>query len=183
MALVSALIMLVMLSLMAISLSMDSSMNVRIAGYQRLKARSFGFAEAGLMASADLLEDNIYERGWDNAGPPYANFEYPNLSGDYSDTIQIIGDGVFYMDDNPGTDGEGVPVMEMTGEIKAVVVVQRLAARLATGGALQVSAGYEGVGKGQAGGGVQLLYNICSIGCEANGTSTELAMHYRVVTK
>ncbi|MCK4839031.1 MAG: hypothetical protein KAS94_09500, partial [Desulfobulbaceae bacterium] len=55
MALVSALMMLVILSLMAIGLSMDSSMNVRIAGYQRLKAMSFGYAESGLMASADIL--------------------------------------------------------------------------------------------------------------------------------
>lgn len=181
MALISALVMLVMLSLMAIGLSMDSSMNVRIAGYQRLKAMSFGFAESGLMASSDILRDNIYDAGWDNSsGVPQ---QYPNLSGDYpaGGTVNILGDGVFYMSKNPGTDGEGVPVIQMTGAIQAGVVVQNIATKLAVGGALQVSAGYEGRGKSQGSGGTHLLYNICSIGCEANGTATELAMHYRVV--
>ena len=182
-ALVSSLLMLVILSLMAISLSMDSSMNVRIAGFQRLKARSFGFAESGLFASTDLLEDNIYEAGWDNAGPPYVPFEYPNLSGNYVGALNILGDGVFYMADNPGTDGEGDTVMTMTGDIQANVVVQRLIAKTATGGALQVAAGYAGIGKSQAAGGTHILYNIRSTGIEQNGTVSEVAMHYRVVTK
>jgi hypothetical protein len=179
MALVSALLMLLVLSLMAIALSMDSSMNVRIAGYERLKARSYGFAEAGLLASTDLLEDNIYEAGWDDTVP----FQYPNLSDDYSGELDILGNGVFYMDENPGTCGEGDPVMRMTEEIQADVVVQRLIAKTATGGALQVAAGYSGIGKSQAAGGTHILYNIRSIGTEINGTVTELAMHYRVVTK
>jgi hypothetical protein len=180
MALVSALLMLLVLSLMAIALSMDSSMNVRIAGYQRLKAQSFSFADSGLRASTDLLEDNIYEVGWDNAVP----FQYPNLTnyappGD----IQIVDDGVFYMDDNPGTCGEGDTTMRMTGVIQADVAVQRLIAKTATGGALQVAAGYAGIGKSQAAGGTHILYNLRSTGVEDNGTCTEVAMHYRVVTR
>ncbi len=184
MALVSALLMLVVLSLMAIALSMDSSMNVRIAGYERLKARSFGFAESGLMASTDLLEDNIHEAGWDEALP----FEYPNLSSLYTgdsdgNKIDIVGSsGVFYLEANPGDCGEGDPVMEMRGDIEADVVVQRLIAKVATGGAMQVAAGYEGVGKSLGAGGAHILYNIRAVGMEANDTATELAMHYRVVT-
>lgn len=177
MALISALLMLVTLSLMAIGLSMDSSMNVRIAGYQRLKAMSFGFAESGLMASADILMDNIYEKGWDDA----PGFPYPHLSPLYPGTINIVGNGVFYMDPNLGTDGEGVPVIRMTGAIEAEVVVQNLIAKPGTGGALQVSAGYEGRGKSLGSGGANLLYNIRSTGIAANGAATELAMHYRVV--
>ena len=184
MALVSALLMLVTLSLMAIALSMDSSMNVRIAGYQRLKASACGYAESGLYASADILEDNIYEAGWDAAVP----FQYPNLSPEYAGDadgkkIDIVDDGAFYMSDNPGDDGEGDTTMRMRGDIEADVVVQKLMAKLATGGALQVSAGYEGVGKGQGSGGTHLLYNIRSTGIEAKGTVAELAMHYRVIIK
>lgn len=184
MALVSALLMLVVLSLMAIGLSMDSSMNVRIAGYQRLKARSFGFADSGLMASTDLLEDNIYEAGWDASA--VGGITYPNLSADYgpSGTIMIMQDqGTFYMSENPGTCGEGNTTMTMTGDIQANVAVQKVVAKAATGGALQVAAGYAGIGKSQAGGGTHILYNIRSTGVEANGTCTVVAMHYRVVTK
>jgi hypothetical protein len=179
MALVSALLMLLVLSLMAIALSMDSSMNVRIAGYQRLKARSFSFADSGLRAATDLLEDNIYEVGWDSVVFP---FPYPNLLN-YAGNMQIVDNGVFYMDDNPGTCGEGATTIQMTGEIQADVAVQRLIAKTATGGALQVAAGYAGIGKSQAAGGTHILYNLRSTGVEDNGTCTEVAMHYRVVTR
>ena len=187
-ALVSALLMLVVLSLMAVGLSMDTSMNVRIAGYQRLKARSFGFAESGLMASSDLLEDNIYEAGWDASG---GDIDYPNLSGEYVGSLQIMQDqGGFYMEDNPGSDGEGDTTIRMSvdpdtneADIIADIAIQKLVAKTATGGALQVAAGYAGIGKSQAAGGTHILYNIRSTGIEVNGTVTEVAMHYRVVTK
>jgi Tfp pilus assembly protein PilX len=179
--LVSALMMLVVLSLMAVGLSMDSSMNVRIAGYQRLKARSFGFAESALRASSDILEDNIYEAGWpDSAAAPY-----PNLSDDYAGGTVMIqpGHGAFYMNDNPGTCGEGAMTLAMTGDIQANVAVQKLVAKTATGGALQVAAGYSGIGKSGAAGGTHILYNIRATGLEQNDTVSEVAMHYRVVTK
>jgi hypothetical protein len=180
-ALVSALLMLLVLSLMAFALSMDSTMNVRIAGFQRLKARSFGFADSGLMASSDLLEDNIYEAGWDASGGDIA---YPNLSGDYVGTLLIKKDqGTFYLMDNPGDDGEGETTMAMTGDIQANVAIQKLVSKFATGGALQVAAGYSGVGKSLAAGGTHILYNIHSTGVEQDGTSSDVAMHYRVVTK
>lgn len=181
-ALVSALMMLVVLSLMAIGLSMDTSMNVRIAGFQRLKARSFGYAESALRASSDILEDNIYEAGWpDSVAAPY-----PNLSADYTSpgTVMIMpGQGAFYMNDNPGTCGEGDTTLAMTGDIQANVAVQKLVAKTATGGALQVAAGYSGIGKSGAAGGTHILYNIRTTGFEQNDTVSEVAMHYRVVTK
>lgn len=180
-ALVSALMMLVVLSLMAIGLSMDTSMNVRIAGFQRLKARSFGYAESALRASSDILEDNIYEAGWpDSTAAPY-----PNLSANYADGTVMIqpGQGSFYMNDNPGTCGEGDTTLAMTGDIWANVAVQKLVAKTATGGALQVAAGYSGIGKSGAAGGTHILYNIQATGLEQNDTVSEVAMHYRVVTK
>ncbi|MFO7606919.1 MAG: PilX N-terminal domain-containing pilus assembly protein [Desulfurivibrionaceae bacterium] len=181
-ALISSLLLLVVLSLMAIGLSMDSSMNVRIAGYQRLKARSFGYAESGLLASADLLEDNIYESGWDASG---GDLGYPNLNtGLYTGTVKIKqGFGAFYMENNPGDCGEGETTMEMRGDIEADIASQRLIAKLATGGAIQVAAGYAGVGKSLGAGGAHVLYNIRATGIEKNSTRSELAMHYRVVTK
>jgi len=181
--LISSLLLLLVLSLMAIGLSMDSSMNVRIAGYQRLKARSFGYAESALMTTGDILEDNIYDAGWDDAVP----FEYPNLSPGYTgngvEKVEIVNDGAFYMAPNQGTDGEGDTMIEMRGVIEADVVTQRLMAKPGTGAALQVAAGYAGIGKSLAGGGAHILYNVRATGIESNGTKTELAMHYRVVTK
>jgi len=172
MALISALLLLLVVSLMAVGVSMDTSMSVRIAGYQRFKARSFGFAESGVMAATDILEDNIHDAG------SWALGSYPNLSGDYNGTLAIRDSGKFYMNANK----DAKTVMEMTGDIQADIVVQRLVAIQAEGGAIQMAAGYAGLGKGAGAGGANLIYNIMSTGSDSAQSRTDLALHYRHVT-
>ena len=82
MAMVSALLLLLIVSLMAVGVSMDTSMDVRLAAYQRFKARSLGFAESGIMAATDILEENIFAIGWPNPSSPNP-FSFPNLSPNY----------------------------------------------------------------------------------------------------
>lgn len=174
MALISALLLLLVISLLAVGLSMDTSMDVRLAGYQRVKARSFGFAESGLMASADILETNFFDSGWDNDIP----FEFPGLSDQYVGTLNIVNDGDFYMQEN--IDGE--TTMVMTGDINAEVIVQSLGSQFALGAALQSHAGYAGIGKGAGGGGgLHRLYNIEATGTDADNVRSTVAMTYRVV--
>lgn len=178
-ALVSALLLLLIVSLMAVGISMDTSMDVRIAGYQRFKARSFGFAESAVVAATDILEDNIHEAGWSTAVP----FIYPNISADYDSgnggTIQIMNDGVFYMDANELEN----TVLRMTGDIAATVVTQRLVTKKSKGGALQMAAGYAGLGKGAGAGGAHIIYNIMATGSDSDQSRTDLALHFRHVTK
>ncbi len=183
MALISALLLLLVVSLMAVSVSMDTSMDVRIAAYQRFKARSFGAAESGAMAATDILEDNIYDAGWDNPTPPNP-FVYPNLSAAYDDvvaggSIQIEQDGVFYMDKNTAENR----IMQFTGEIAADIITQRVGSKLAKGGAIQMAAGYAGMGKGMGGGGVQVVYNLLSSGFDSGQAESDLGVHFRHVTK
>lgn len=183
MALISALLLLLVVSLMAVGVSMDTSMDVRIAAYQRFKARSFGFAESAGMAATDILEDNIYDAGWDNPSPPSA-FTYPNLSVEYDDvdptsTIDILQDGVFYMDENTGES----QIMNFNGEIDADIITQRIVSKLAKGGAIQVAAGYAGVGKGMGGGGAHVIYNFIASGVDSDQAETDIGIHFRHVTK
>jgi Tfp pilus assembly protein PilX len=169
MALISALLLLMIVSLMAVGMSTDTSMDVRIAGYEKFKAVSFGNAEAALNTGSEVLEDNIYEAGWTL---PTA---YPNLSALYTGNIAIVNNGSFYMDSNFA----GNEVMGMTGDIEAEVVVQRLLSKLAEGGATQMAAGYEMLGKGAAGGGIHIFYNFEAEGTGADQALTKLGMHYR----
>lgn len=186
MALISALLLLLVISLLAVGLSMDSSMDVRGAAYQRFKARAFGSAESGLMAATDILEENAFVGGWTNPDPPNA-FTFPNLSDQYDDihpgTIDILQDGAMYMAKNPDMD----PIMEMTGDIEARIVTQYITSALAYGGAIQVAAGYGGSGKGVGGGGGHIIYNVEATGRDAafgaEQASTNLALNYRYVTK
>jgi Tfp pilus assembly protein PilX len=174
MVLVSALLLLLIVSFMAVGMSTDTSMDVRIAGYQKFKAVSFGNAESALNEGSEVLEDNIYEAGWT------LPTGYPNLSGQYNGTITIINDGSFYMNSNLGA--SPLQFITMTGDIQAGVVVQRLLSKLAEGGATQMAAGYEMLGKGAAGGGVHVLYNFEANGTGADQALTDLGMHYRHAT-
>ena len=180
MALISALLLLLVVSLLAVGLSMDSSMDVRLAAYQKFKARAFGFAESGLMAGADILESNVADSGWDPPSP----FEFPHLSDDYVGTLLIDPDdsgvtGTFYLDKNPNEN----TTMAMTGDINADVITQNVVSKITSGSAMQVAAGYAGVGKGLGGGGAQVIFNIESTGTDAVNAAATVAMDYRMVTK
>jgi Tfp pilus assembly protein PilX len=179
MALISALLLLLVVSLLAVGLSMDSSMDVRLAAYQKFRARAFGFAESGLMAGADILESNTADAGWDDAPP----FEFPHLSNQYVGTLDILAnglaDGTFYLDENPN---ESV-TLEMTGDIESDVIIQKVVSQINEGAAMQVAAGYAGVGKGLGGGGAKVIYNIESSGFDANNARSSVAMNYRMITK
>jgi Tfp pilus assembly protein PilX len=176
MVLVSALLLLLIVSFMAVGMSTDTSMDVRIAGYQKYKAVSFGYAESAVNAGTEILEDNIYEAGWSGT-----DFPYPNLSDQYDpdDGITIVGstNGDFYMDSNLGRN----QTLKMIGDIEAGVVVQRIVSKLG-GGAIQMAAGYEMLGKGAAGGGIHVIYNLEAEGIGAGQARSDVGMHYRHVT-
>ncbi len=174
MALISALLLIMIVSLMAVGISSDTSMDVRIAGYQKFKAVSFGYAESGSSAATEILEENIFDAGWPGG---IMSFSYPLLSGRYNGTV-TIDDGDFYMKANPSNNR----VVNMTGDIKADIIIQRLLSMLATGGAIQMSAGYEGVGKGAGAGGVHVIYDIETLGRGSDSAESLLGQHYRYVT-
>ena len=179
MVLISALLLLMIVSFMAVGMSTDTSMDVRIAGYQKYKAVSFGYAESAVNAGTEILEDNIYESGWSGT-----DFPYPNLSGQYvpAGGITILGstNGSFYLNDNLGP--TPTRTLAMTGDIQAGVVVQRLVTKPGPGGASQMAAGYEMLGKGAAGGGIHVIYNLEAEGTGAGQARSDVGMHYRHVT-
>ena len=176
MALISALLLIMIVSLMAVGISSDTSMDVRIAGYQKFKAVSFGYAESGSSAATEILEENIFDAGWPGG---ITSFSYPLLSGSYNGTVTIC-DGDFYMKATPTPPCNNV--ISMAGDIDADIIIQRLLSMLATGGAIQMAAGYEGVGKGAGAGGVHVIYDIETRGYGSDSAESLLGQHYRYVT-
>ena len=174
MALISALLLIMIVSLMAVGISSDTSMDVRIAGYQKFKAISFGYAESGSNAATEILEENIFDTGWSSGGGAFA---YPHKSASYTGDI-TINDGDFCLNANAANN----TVIEMTGDIVADIIIQRLLSMLATGGAIQQAAGYEGLGKGAGGGGVHVIYNFETRGQGSESAETLVGQHYRYVT-
>ena len=172
MALVAVLLILMAVALMGIGLSSDTSLNVRIAGFRKFKLVSFGSAESSLYATTDVLEDNIDDGGWAANDNPY-----PYTSADFTGTLGSSIDvttGDFYM--NTGA-------VEYTGVINSTVTVSKEDSLLGEGQAIQMAAGYEGVGKGAGGGGVHIIYSMLGTGQGTSTITTTLGLDYRHVTK
>jgi len=180
MALISALLLLLVISLLAVGLSMDSSMDVRGAAYQRFKARAFGASESALMAASDILDENCLVDDaalWDVDAP----FKFPRQSDQYVGVINMLQRGGMYLDKNPT---EAV-TMQMTGDIEAEIRTQYVDSVKGVGGGLTIADGYAGAGKTASEGGTYVIYNIESRGRDgAQGTeqaTVDLAMNYRHV--
>jgi len=172
MALVAVLLILMAVALMGVGLSADSSMDVRIAGYQKYKAVSFGFAESSLYATTDVLEANNEDGGWAND-----NIAYPHISNVYATTLGstiLVVNRELYL-----TGGD----VEYGGLIRSSVAVTYEETRLGEGEAIQMAAGYEGVGKGAGGGGVHVIYDMIADGVGVENITTRLGIGYRHVTK
>lgn len=172
MALIAVLMILMAVALMGIGLSSDTSINIRIAGYEKYKLISFGSSESSLYATTDVLEDNIMDAGW-----PNNNIDYPYTSATFSGTLGSsisVDQGDFYM-----STGNVV----YTGVIDSTVTVRNQGSILGDGQAIQMAAGYEGVGKASGGGGVHVIYGMTGIGKGSADIKTALGLDYRHLTK
>ena len=142
--LVVALIMLVLLTIIGISASTTSTIEVRIAGNEKFHKMAFYAADGGTEAGAELLEQNIEDRGWsDNSTIGSANIIngdfWANMQEPASDDAQI-----------PNV-GDGQVNLRFNGD-----------SELSTSGAIQLISGYEGKGKGAGASGAHLVHNIRS---------------------
>lgn len=190
MALISALMLILVISLTAVGVSTDTSMNVRVASYQRFKARATAKADAGAVGSLAVLLDNE-EKAWAQAKGQ--EIPYPKLSKDYNGTITLLPPrdvdgcmgtadalkylGLVSLNKNPGQ----FPTMKITGDLESDITTQYIGSRSNEGSSLIMAAGYEGVGKSAAGGGVTIVYSVYSEGKDATGARTKTGLYYGIV--
>jgi hypothetical protein len=163
----------IVISLLAVAgilSSQTSTMETRIARNDRLHKLSFYEAEGGAEASTELLEQNIEQRGFcaglganqvcqvvgmsmDTAvsdDPSLKFYMNTALGGTVKPTSAAAGRDVYIQ---KGADATTPPITNILigGDTE-----------LSTGGAIQMIAGYEGKGKGAAGGGAWIIYDIRS---------------------
>ena len=171
-ALVVALLMLVILTLIGISASTTTTFELQISGNDKLYKMAFYQADGGTEAGAELIEQNIEERDWnkvDGSGDldpatgtaidpynPYyrGNVEVvtpnPYLNTDPVDPIpsDTNRDAVIPADTPPGSTAPHTNIRMGGNSV------------LSTGSAVLLASGYEGMGKGAGGGGVWIVYNV-----------------------
>jgi len=183
-ALVVALLMLVVLTLIGISATTTTTFELQIAGNDKLYKQAFYAADGATEMGGELIEQNIEDRDWDfgadgvtaiSPSNPLARgnvrLESPNpymnrepMDGIPTDTNR---DAVY-----PRTAINSDPHTN----IKAVGNTT-----LSTGSAVQLIAGYEGKGKGAAGGGAWITYDVRAERRDVRDTEVRIRLGWRHV--
>ena len=171
--LITSLMMLTVLMIIGIAATNTTDVELQIAGNDKADKMTFYAADAGNELSKELIELTVYERGWKNeAGttktigsvtiqnkdfwlnPDLTTVEVPTSTN--RDADLVFGDGNSYL--RMGTNSQ-----------------------LSSGGAIQMAAGYEGIGKGAAGGGAWLIYDVRSRHEGVNNSQEQIRGQWRHV--
>ena len=128
---------------------------------------AFYAADGAGEAGKELIEQGIDERGWPTLAP--IDGSDPEYDGD-TPRYKLQGTYVVNRDFYKNPDlGNAVPGLDDSVPERDAYLLQgggdtslRMGAnsRLSSGGAIQMVSGYEGIGKGSAGGGAWLIYDI-----------------------
>ncbi len=151
-----ALILLLVLTLSAVTAMRSSSVDLKIVSNSLLREQAFQISEDTRLAAGGLVDDHTTYREWSSV----------TLPAGY--TIQDP-TGILYDNNNaePGDYSTGTEDLTyqhpVLGEQTARLYVSRLASELAGGTAIGIGEGYTGLGRGVAGGGGYLYYDIRSL--------------------
>jgi hypothetical protein len=172
---VLALIMLALLTLLGISAIMTSSIEVQIAGNDDRHKKAIYEADGGTEVGFEMLEQNIAcPGGFDFSGDDHLDIgtdvrvytkdfwlQESEPTGDYPlDSERDI--RIYSTDTGPHTN------LSIYG-----------ATQLSTGSAIQMSAGYEGKGKGAGAGGAYIVYRVYSQHLGIANSQAEIMSQWR----
>ncbi len=138
--LIVALLMLILLTVIGISASTISSVEIQVAGNDMFYKTAFYAADGGTEAGSELLEKNIDSRGFTTSTIGSATISNPNF---WSQTQA------------PATNDATLALS--VGSVGLKIWGN---STLSTGGAIQLVAGYEGKGKGAGGSGAYMVHDI-----------------------
>jgi Tfp pilus assembly protein PilX len=157
---IAALLILAVLTIIGISSISTSNIEVQIATNDKVHKMAFYAADGGTELGTELLELNI---------ACASGFTTDNLA--VTDDVTVV-DRVFWMQNDEPKDGSNNVIPYPSNTERDVLINNAAgtntnlsiygATALGVGGAIEMAAGYEGKGKGAAGGGVSLLYQIFS---------------------
>jgi len=196
MALVVCLMIMVVMALIATGVTTNSTVEIKISGNQRNKAVSFNNADVGTGITPEIIEQNIEAAFWNNSDNGWDATHTPNEAYLFL-TADNDGDGTndltIFVNEDPNLSNEhkiafaaiDTPLtraVEIAGEVNTGVDVDKNGG-LAAGNAIQMAAGYEGVGKGAGAGGYHAYYLCESSGSSGNNTTTAAEIYYRHVSK
>lgn len=205
-ALVVALLMLVVLTLLGIAATSTSTVELQISGNDKMYKTSFYAADAATEMTGELLEQNIETRNWLNRQTE-GSVAVWRITKESGGTIVEFADGNLFMnredDKIPGYTTQDVPVIPSDDNYDAIFPLNAAYTppsnwslntsaphtnikvvgntTLSTGSAVQLIAGYEGKGKGAAGGGAWITYDIRAERRDVRNTAVTVRLGWRHV--
>jgi len=175
-ALVIALMLLSVMSLLGASALLTTDVETKIAGNTKIGRTAFFAADGIGQATAGIIEDCITDVGWAN--------DYPYGSGAITVTVKD-GDFAFEtkdldddVDGDPENDRTTDPDIEFSAPMAGTVDVDKGPTVPVAGSSTIAAAGYEGAGKGAAGGGLKTVYHIRTRGLFGSRAMSLLFMSY-----
>ncbi|MDY0220205.1 MAG: PilX N-terminal domain-containing pilus assembly protein [Desulfobacterium sp.] len=173
-ALLGTLLILVLLIVIGMAASTNTSLELQIANNDRIHKETFYQADGGTQLAIRLVEESLGISG------PFTALDVNGILIDPvspNNTIQIVDDTLWdnadndrdetdVFDDNAVGGGRDVAYFpngyDPTNVSPHTNIIVDGVTSTAAGAGLQMLAGYEGIGKGTAGGGGQILYTIYS---------------------
>lgn len=203
MALVICLMIMVVMALIATGVTSNSTVEIKIAGNQRNKAVSFNNADVGTGITPEIIEQNLDAASWNSSDASWVAAEAAYLflsadnDGDGTDDFQILvhedagGSGKIAFSTISTTLSKVVTIRSKINSLGNILpawnnitsVDVGKTGGLAAGNAMQMAAGYEGMGKGAGGGGYHAYYLCDSTGIAGNNTATANELYYRHVAE
>lgn len=176
-ALIIALMLLSVLSLLGASALLTTNVEVKISGNTRVGRIAFFAADGAGQAAGGILEDCITSVGWADgygygAGTAVDDGDFPFEQRASATVPDDSGDL------NNDNDVTNAPDITFSGGINASVDVDRGPTLPVAGSSSLTATGYEGEGKGAAGGGTKTVYLFRTKGVTGGRGTSVLFMSY-----
>jgi hypothetical protein len=187
-ALMLAMLMILLLSVIGVLSVQTSITETRITGNDRLYRAAFHEAEGGTEVGKELVEQNIEERNWSEKS---TRRNVKIVCGGFL-TKDPLGPGDYASDPDPATHPgdnrrdarfpvknlDGAPCSDSQPHTNLRI---GSSPQPAVGSAMSMAAGYEGTGKGSAGGGAWIVYDIRSQHQNVDNTRARIWARWRHV--
>jgi Tfp pilus assembly protein PilX len=179
-ALLTVLMLTVILTVIGIASITTTSMDIKMAGGERMRETSLNAAEACLSSGAQIIQQTLLNAAIPNTllGPTANPYIADNTAGLGAPPLNPLEAEIMGTSDN---NPDNVDPAAFTNPANAVLTlpgfkvnmdIDRLYVRPKAGASLAFGAGYEGTGGGAAGGGVEILYRIDCYATSTNGQTT-----------
>jgi hypothetical protein len=183
-ALIFALVILLVVSIMGSSATLTSQIDLKLSGNAKVIRSSFYVADGGIMLSPKVISQIIADRALpaDDETPQITYDDYFSGTDDPLLLKKIMG---FAMDsDYQDEDPNLVDISVDTGTLGSMAVdLTRVATRYLSGGGVEFASGTEGVGVGGAAS-AAIIYRLDSsgtVGTAPRTTSSNIVAQYRKV--